>query len=75
MKIDRNIDIYRLRAMLGTEATQAEADAMAEFLLVGDYADTNEIPESEWLELADMAVQGVARNAELALSRHAFATK
>ena len=36
---------------------------MVEFLLVGDYADTNEIPESEWLELVGMAVQGVARSA------------
>lgn len=75
MKIDQTMSVYAVLERMGAEATQAEAETMVEFLLAGDYADTNEIPESEWLELVGMAVQGVARNVELAISRSAIATK
>lgn len=69
MKIERFMDIAAVAERMGTEATREEAIAMIGFLLVGDYTDTEQIPEGEWLELCEMAAAGVARNVELEASR------
>jgi hypothetical protein len=69
MKIYAQMELGQIAEMMGADATETEAQAMVEFLLVGDYADTDEISETEWLELCGLAAQGVARNAELDASR------
>ena len=71
MQIARNMNVHQVQEMMGTEATHEEAVAMVEFLIVGDYTDTDKIGGDEWLELCDFAADGVARNAELAASRNA----
>ena len=65
MKIERHMDVNAVAERMGSDATREEAVAMVEFLLVGDYTDTEQIPEAEWLELCGLAADGVARNAEL----------
>lgn len=66
MKIESNMDVNAVMERMGTEATREEAVAMVEFLLVGDYERTEDIPEGEWLDLCEMAAEGVRRNADLA---------
>lgn len=51
MKIDAYMDLDQLAERMGAEATHEDAATMCEFLLVGDYADTQEIAEAEWLDL------------------------
>jgi hypothetical protein len=65
LKIERAMDVHAVMERMGNQATYPEAVAMIEFLLVGDYTHTDEIPECEWLELCAMSVEGVARNSEL----------
>lgn len=71
MKIHAQMNLGQVAEMMGSVATEAEAEAMVEMLLVGDYSDTDEIGEAEWLELCGMAAEGVARNARLAAERRA----
>ena len=54
MKIEPTMCLDALAERMG-DATRAEALAMREFLLAGDYVNTNDIPESEWLELCTLA--------------------
>lgn len=71
MKISSTMDLGAVQERMGSEATRDEAAAMVEFLLHSDYTDTEQVPESEWLELCGLAAEGVARNAELAAARKA----
>lgn len=71
MQITNTMDVNAVMEMMGTEATHEEAAAMVEFLIVGDYTDTDQIGSDEWLELCAYAADGVARNAELAASHEA----
>ena len=73
MKIEASLEVTAVMERMGTEATREEAVAMIEFLLVGDYENTEDIPEGEWLELCEIAAEGVRRNAELAADRRANA--
>lgn len=66
MKIETNMDVNAVMVRMGAEATREEALAMVEFLLVGDYENTEDIHDGEWLDLCEMAAEGVRRNAELA---------
>lgn len=43
MEISRNMPITAVMEMMGTEASREEAAAMIEFLIVGDYTDTDQI--------------------------------
>lgn len=65
MKIHAYMNVSEVQERMGAEATHEEAEAMVEFLLVGDYTDTDQIGEAEWLSLCEMAAEGVARNEEL----------
>jgi hypothetical protein len=69
MQISGNMNVHQVQEMMGTEATHEEALAMVEFLIVGDYTDTDQIGSDEWLGLCAFAADGVARNAELSASR------
>lgn len=69
MKIERTMDLDALAERMGRDATREEAGVMADFLLVGDYTDTEDIPEAEWLELLEHVAAGLARNAELDAAR------
>ena len=69
MKIHAQMNLGQVAEMMGADATEAEAQAMVEFLLVGGCADTDEISESDWLELCGLAAEGAARNAEIDASR------
>jgi hypothetical protein len=64
MKIERSMDVNAVMERMGAQASYEEALVMVEFLLVGDYTDTDQISESEWLELCEMAVEGVRGNQE-----------
>lgn len=55
MKITHNMDLSALAERMGTEANHADAEAMAVLLLGSEYADTENIPEDEWLELCAKA--------------------
>lgn len=70
MKIDAQMSRSKVTEMMGAEATEAEAETMVEFLMTGEWTDTDQISEAEWLELCGLAAEGVARNVELDLSRH-----
>lgn len=70
MKIDAHMSCSKVTEMMGAEATEAEAEAMVEFLMTGEWTDTDQISEAEWLGLCGLAAEGVARNVELDLSRH-----
>lgn len=72
MQIERNMDVNGVMTRMGDCATREEAVAMVEFLIVGDYTDTDQIPEAEWLSLCELAAEGVARNAELSAARSEF---
>lgn len=61
MKIERFMNISAVAERMGAEATREEAITMIDFLLVGDYVDTEQTPEGEWLELCEMAAKGVGR--------------
>lgn len=59
MQITRTMSISEVQQMMG-DATRDEATVMIEFLLVGDYTDTDQISEREWLEMCDYAAEAVA---------------
>jgi len=55
MKIDPYMNTHTVQEMMGSEASFEDALVMIDFLMVGDYTDTNQIGENEWLELCSFA--------------------
>lgn len=62
MKIHAHMNLSQLSELMGTEATLEEAAIMCEFLLVGEYADTSEIDDNEWLSLLDKVGEAQRHN-------------
>ena len=65
MQITATTNLSELADSMGSAATREDAAVMLDLLIAGGVTDTSEIGESEWLDLCERAVDGVARNAEL----------
>lgn len=57
MNITSNMSLPDLQARMGDYATYDEAHVMRGLLLRLNYAATEDIPESDWLELCEQAAE------------------
>lgn len=54
MQINEGMNLADLAERMGTEATEAEAEAMRDLLVQGfDGQDTADVPEADWLNMLD----------------------
>ena len=56
MKIETSMSIYEIMELIGTEASETDAEAVKAALINSGAADTNEISEDDWnyiIEAAD----------------------
>lgn len=57
MRVEKLMDLDRLMELMGQETTQAEAKLMRTFLVDEEYHDTDDVPESDWIDMVRDAVQ------------------
>ena len=68
MRVEKLMDLGQLMELMGSETTEREAELMRQFLNDDQYYDTDDVPESEWLEMIRDAVE-LAEAEEGALPR------
>ena len=68
MRVSATMDLGQLAELMGSETTRREAELMRQFLMDDGYYDTNDVKESEWLEMIRDAVE-LAEAEEGALPR------
>ena len=68
MRVEKLMSLGELAELMGSETTQREAELMRQFLMDDEYFDTDDVPESEWLQMIRDAVE-LAEAEEGALPR------
>ena len=56
MKIETSMRIYEIMELIGTEASETDAEAVKAALINSGAADTNEISEDDWDDIIEAAV-------------------
>ena len=57
MRVEKLMSLGQLMELMGSEATEREAELMRQFLNDDEYYDTDDVPESQWLEMIRDAVE------------------
>lgn len=57
MRVSATMDLGQLAELMGSETTQREAELMRQILMDDEYYDTDDVPQSKWLEMIRDAVE------------------